>query len=54
MIKRDFKKISIIKEYFDSQVEEQIKKTNLAQIYICGPPSMNETMVKMMMRNNLD
>ena len=51
---RDFKNISAQREYFDSQVEEKITQANLAQVYICGPPNMNESMGKLMIRKKVD
>ncbi len=54
MIMRDFKNISAQREYFDSQVEKKITQANLAQVYICGPPNMNESMGKLMIRKKVD
>jgi hypothetical protein len=38
MIKRDFKKIKLQKDYFDSADEAHINKKILAHLYICGRP----------------
>ena len=54
MIKKNFKSIKLQKDYFDSAVEAHIDKKTLAQLYICGPPNMNESMGKLMMRKKVN
>lgn len=53
-MKNEFKNIKLQSSYFDEQIDKHSTEKVLSQIYICGPPSMNIGIGKIMLDNNVD
>jgi len=51
LIRNNYQNITFQKDYFTSNIKKHLKKGNISQIYICGPPQMNADVGKVMVEN---